>query len=171
MLITSETVSAQSLLETMQEEDSLSRYAITEEGKPIVTLKELEVLEDQAKGFFDAGECEKAAEIDFSGHANRIANIIRQGIEPYYSADRDDRETMSRRAGFDQLVTAERVSNGMLMKRNEFWALEAKCFFERGDTDEALPRLFRALEYLDGEGQARIWLETRQMLWSVIGYD
>jgi len=155
----------------MQEEDSLSRYQITEEGQQVVTLKELEVLEDKAKGLFDSGNCERAAELDFSGQANQMANIIRQGIEPYYSANRDDREIISRRSRFDQLVAAESVFNGILMKRNEFWALEARCFFERGDTDEALPRLFRALEYLDGREQARLWRETREMLWSIIGYE
>jgi len=34
-----------------------------------------------------------------------------------------------------------------------------------------LPRLFRALEYLDGREQARLWRETREMLWSIIGYE
>jgi tetratricopeptide (TPR) repeat protein len=162
---------AEKKVEGMSEETSLSRYQIVEEGQEFLTLQDLEPLEDQAKALFAQGKCEKGLELDFAGAANRSANVLRQTLEPFYNAERDDRDWLGRRSYFGQLVETENASNELLNRRNEVWVLEAKCFLERGDKEKALVRLYRALDFIDGMDQGGLWEEARTMIWEIVGFE
>ena len=156
----------------VEDETSLSHYQIVEEDQSILTISELELLGSRAKQLFAEGKCEEGASLDFAGSANVAANILRQGLEPYYKADRDSRNSIYYNDDlFNELVSAEEASNKYIKDRNETWFLEAKCFYERGDAEKALVRLYRVLEFINAEGEDEIWEKARVMIWSIIGYE
>lgn len=160
---------AQELIET-----DLSRYELLEEGETVVTLSELEEMEDAYKALMTAGDCDAAIPSinEFADAANHVSNLIRQGNEPYYSARRDDQEDMSNnRSLVNELVAAERTFNNLLRKRNEAWVEEAKCLLATGDKRAAVNRLFRALDYISGTEEAVLWKEARTLLWSEVGLE
>ncbi|GGB00390.1 hypothetical protein GCM10011324_08290 [Allosediminivita pacifica] len=47
---------------------------------------------------------------------------------------------------------------------------EAKCLFATGEQQEAVTRLYRALDYISGE-EYELWEEARTMLWSEVGFS
>lgn len=150
----------------------LSGYQVFNDDEDVVSLKDLEQLEASARTKFDAQDCEAALPeiIDFSEDANRLSNIIRQGIEPFYSASRDDQEVIGRNAKFDDMISAEATANKLLEKRNEFWVMEAECLFANGDKIGAVNRLYRALEYIDGRKETALWERARTQLWNAVGF-
>ena len=155
-----------------EDETDLSRYALVEDGESIPTLDDLAVQEATVRDYLAAGDCATALPLlaDLSKKTNTVANIVAQGVKPYYQARRDDQKVIAQRPGFSRLVDAERKANALKAKRNEFWFLEARCHVQLGDRDKAIPRLFRALRFIDGRQQEPLWLDARQLLWSTIGY-
>ena len=159
-----------------QESDAtdLSRYQVAAEEDKILTLAELEATEDIAREFFASGDCNIAlpAIVEFSESANMLANIIRRGVKPFYDASRDEKDTIQLNSTrLSILASAESASNNLLRKRNEFWVMEAKCLLQEGRRNEAIPRLRRALDYIDGVKEVDLWDEARDLLWSTIGYE
>jgi tetratricopeptide (TPR) repeat protein len=151
----------------------LSRYQIFEEGEQSATLKQLEAMEDEYRELVDAGDCANALPkiVEFADAANKLANILRQGNEPYYDARSDDQEAIvSRRALLNQLIKAEGASNNLIELRNEAWVEEAKCLLDQGSQDEAITRLYRALDYI-GHDSYELWEEARMLLWEQVGFD
>lgn len=161
----------QNSFEDESERTSLSRYQVVEEGENLPTLQELEDLEDQSKALFAEGKCEEAAEVNFADAANTVSNVLRQTLEPFYSADRDDRSTIINRPANKDLVTVERTANHLIGKRNEAWFSEVKCYYQRGDKSAAVPRLYRTLDFIHPLEAQDIWIEAREMMWELIGYE
>jgi len=154
-------------------ETDLSRYQIFEEGEQSITLKQLEQMEDAYRSLVDAGDCANALPkiVEFADGANKLANILRQGNEPYYDARSDDQETIARRrALLNQLIKAESASNNLIEQRNEAWVEEAKCLLDQGSQDEAITRLYRALDYIDHDNYD-LWEEARMLLWAQVEFD
>lgn len=162
---------SQNTLSDSREESSLSRYQVVEDGEELVKLRDLQALEDKAKAAFSDGLCLEGADVGFAEHANVAANVLRQSLEPFYSADRDDSSAIIQRSANSDLANVERASNNLLLKRNEYWLLEAKCYFEKGDFDNALNRTYRALEYIHPLDQEALWIEAREMMFNMIGYE
>tara|TARA_R110002110_G_scaffold355310_3_gene564968 strand:- start:82 stop:693 length:612 start_codon:yes stop_codon:yes gene_type:complete len=162
---------AQNSLSDSKEESSLSRYQVVGDGEDLVKLSDLESLEDRARVAYTDGRCLQGAEIQFPEKANIAANILRQTLEPFYSADRDDSSAIVQRPANSNLASVEGAANNLLMKRNEYWFLEAKCYFEKGDFDSALNRTYRALEYIHPLNQEALWVEAREMMFHMIGYE
>ncbi len=162
---------SQSLESSVVDDTALSRYQVFDEGQEILTLKELEVLQDQSKALFGEQKCEEAAEIGFADAANMSANILKRTLEPFYDANRDDQKIILNRYENKVLVSVERSFNKLLKDRNEAWFLEAKCYYVRGDTNTALTMLLRALNFIDGKDQSSKWVEAREMTWEIIGFN
>lgn len=159
--------------DAQEDETDLSRYALVEEGESVPTLADLATQEATVRKHLAADDCATALPllVELSKKTNTVANIVAQGLEPYYKARRDDQKVIARRPGFAKLVSAERKANALKAKRNEFWFLEARCHVQLGDRDKAIPRLFRALRFIDGKKQEPLWLDARELLWSTIGYE
>lgn len=164
-----------SLAQAISEDEGtdLSRYQVVGETETQVTLQDLDRREGPIREMIASANCAEALPliVEFAEDANVLANIIRQSLEPFYSARNDDQESISRGdPGFQSLVNAERTSNGLLRLRNEFWVIEAKCLIEQNQSSAAVNRLFRALDFIDGIQERQLWLEARELLWEQVGY-
>lgn len=150
----------------------LSRYEVFEEGVGIATLSDLEEMEEAYQALLADGNCADAipAIIEFYETANMVSNLIRRGNEPYYDARRDDQEVIARdRALLNELASAERASNSLIRQRNRAWVEEARCLLEQGESQAAVTRLYRALDYIDADELA-LWREARTLLWQQVGF-
>lgn len=165
-------VSQESATQDLKQTD-ISEYQIVEAGEEMLTLQLLEKHEVEVRALFDSGDCSSALpEIAiFSDNANRLGNIIRQGVEPFYDASRDDQETLARDPKFNEMINAETTANILARKRNEFWVMEAKCLLSNGDTNAAVNQLYRALEYIDGKEERELWAEARNLIWGAVGFQ
>jgi tetratricopeptide (TPR) repeat protein len=135
---------------------------------------DVEVLEDTYRELVEANDCIAAipAIVEFSEAANLASNLLRQGLEPFYDASRDARDSITRnRTLLNELVAAERMFNELLKQRNRAWVEEAKCLLEIGDREDAITRLYRALEFIDADSERGLWEEARRLLWAEVGYS
>jgi|GEM_PF-361735 hypothetical protein len=151
----------------------LSRYELFEEGETIKSLTDLQDMEDAYKALVANGDCDAAlpAIIEFYEAANHVSNLIRRGNEPYYDATRDDRESIARnRSVLNELVAAENTFNNLIKQRNRAWVEEAKCLLITGEKQEAVTRLYRALDYISGD-ERDLWEEARTLLWAEVGFS
>lgn len=153
----------------------LSRYELFEEGGIVKSLTDLQDMEDAYKALVADGNCDDAipAIIEFYENANSISNLIRRGNEPYYSASRDDQTAIARnRSLLNELIAAENAFNNLIRQRNQAWVEEAKCLLNNGNKEEAVIRLFRALDYITVRAdEARLWEEARRLLWAEVGFS
>jgi len=163
-----------SLFASDEDETSLSRYKVVDEDEKLPTLAAFQKLEDETRLLFSKDSCEElslqAGKV--ADTANRLSNIIRQGLEPFYDANRDDQKIIPTRMGtdFQELIDAETTANNLLLIRNEFWIKEAICLIELGQRDQGINKLFRALDFVDPLKQADLWKEARETIWSAVGY-
>lgn len=153
--------------------NDLSQYDLVEDESNIMSLASIEEMRLGYIAMIEAGNCIEAIDTaaEFAEAANIASNIIRQGLEPYYDARRDDQERVARNASLlNELVAAERRFNGLIEQRNRAWLDEAKCLIEEERTRDARLRLFRLLDLISvDEGQ--VWAEARQLLWEQVDYS
>jgi tetratricopeptide (TPR) repeat protein len=151
----------------------LSRYELFEEGEVIATLTELQDMEDAYMALVADGNCGAALPviIEFYEAANHVSNLIRRGNEPYYDASRDGKDSVALDGSlFNELLTAENTFNNLIQQRNRAWVEEAKCLLAEGERQEAITRLYRALDYIS-EDERRLWEEARTLLWAEVGFS
>ena len=155
------------------DETDMSNFMVVPEEEESLTLDDFEEKKNAARKLFLEDKCEEAipALIEIQDNANRLANIISQGLEPFYSASRDDREWLSRVKGSDiaKLAIAEKTANNLKKTRNEYYVLEAECLLKIGENSRATNKLFRALRFIDGKSQFDLWSRARIQLWETIG--
>lgn len=160
---------------TLSDETALDRYAILETDEGVKTVQEIQDMESVWRQLILNGNCSEALPllVDFSENANVTANVLRQGIEPYYDADRDTRERFSNlyRDILGELQRAERISNQIIRMRNTAWVEEARCLIAEGSQAEAVNRLYRALDYIHPVNEVRLWNDAREMLWEQVGHQ
>lgn len=152
---------------------SLSRYAVVEEGEALKTVQELIEMEASWRQMLAQGNCDAALPllVEFADSANVTSNIIRQGLIPFYDAGRDDRNKLTGdRLLIAKLEKAEKTFNQFLRMRNAAWVEEAKCLLEIGETSQAVPRLYRALDYIDAVSERALWEEAGTLIWEQVGY-
>lgn len=150
----------------------ISRYEIFDEGEIIVTLSNLQEMEDSYTSVLETDGCVSALPeiVMFSDAANLASNLIRRGVKPFYDARRDDQNKVMRNVALrNDILSAENTSNKLIHRRNRAWIEEAKCLFEVGDDQGAMTRLYRALDYI-GTDEAELWEEARTLLWSKVGF-
>jgi hypothetical protein len=157
-----------------EDDTSLSRYQLFDEGDSTPTLSEIEQIENEYQALVSEGNCSEALPkiAEFAKAANYASNLIRRGNEPYYDARRDDQKLIAAdRSVLDELIAAERTFNNLIRQRNKAWVEEAKCLLEQGDKDEAVTRLYRALDYISGTEERDLWKEARILLWAQVGLE
>lgn len=163
------TVAAQS-----EDVTDLSRYELLKEGESLTSLKRLQEMEDAYAALVAEEDCTAAlpAIVAFHEAANKTANLLRQGNEPFYDAPRDDQKmVIADRPLMNTLIAAEQVSNTLVHRRNRAWVEEAKCLLHLGDREAAVLRLYRALDYIGtGFKERAMWEEARNLLWGEVGF-
>jgi len=142
-------------------------------GDKLPSEKSVLELEAKVRPLIDAGRCEEALPllVSLSEQANRLSNLIRQGLEPFYDASRDEKKIVTRNTTFlNHLVAAESRANFFNKMRNAAWVAEAECSITLGNKEEAATKLYRALNFIDIDNRP-LWDRARKSLWSLVGYE
>jgi tetratricopeptide (TPR) repeat protein len=151
--------------------DSLDITAEVEQLKEydLLTIEQVYSLDNAAFVLFNEKKYEEALEalIEVSKQANYLSNIIRRGIEPYYSANYDDRKGYTK---VRNLAVYEKKSNEFIKMRNKAIVFQAKCYINLGDEKSALPLLMKALDLIDLDNDY-MWTKARILLYEIIEYD
>jgi len=160
---------------SQENETSLSRYKVVDEESGLPDMSEFQSMEDEARALHEEGNCQELLirAVEISDAANKLANVIKQGLEPFYDASRDDQKLINSLLGedFQDLIDAENTANSLLLIRNEFWVREAVCLLGSGQRDQGINKLFRALDYIDPRKQVGLWKEARESIWESVGYN
>lgn len=143
---------------------SSSEQKIRELGVP--KKSDIDALGEKAGKLFNDGNCEAALPLlrEFAHKTNWLANLIVNGLEPFYGASYDDRKGYG---GVRELVVYETLGNNYKKKRNIAIAMQGECFLKQGKPEDALPLLVRALDLLDID-EKEWWDRTRGNLYSLI---
>jgi len=166
LLVMAFPAAAQEKLETDPFDLSSAQDKVSELG--IVTKSGVDALENQARELFNAGSCTQAIPVleDYAKKANWLANLIAQGLEPYYGASYDDRKDYPP-AKARNLIPMERMANSYKQKRNIAFAMLGECHITNGDKETAIPVLFRALDLISVDNETW-WFRTRDNLYSIV---
>lgn len=155
-----------SVFDLSEEQDMISELGIP-------TMSSVFDLSEKADGLWDAEEYKNAADAyaTLAEQANWLANILSAGLEPYYSADYDDRKDFSpQKIDISDLVVYETASNTFKSERNRAMLYEGLCYYNIGDYEMALPLLIKALDIIEITDEEN-WELGMQALYSIVGFD
>lgn len=150
-----------SILDTEEYDTQVDEYGIP-------TLSGVASLKTQADRFYANNDWGNALEV-YKQHAkesNFLANIISQGMEPYYSASYDEKNNF---VFTSTLVPYARKSNNIKKDRNISFLRMGICYYNLGDSNKALSMLMKALDLIDIDSTDS-WNEARTYLYKIIGY-
>ena len=135
------------------------------------TIESVESIGNDAHAYFEAGNWEDGADAYamLAKNANWLANLIRSGLEPYYSASYDERDDFPY-SKLRPLVPIETLSNAYVRIRNEAMVKEGLCYGHLSDNLKAVSVLYKALDLIDIENEA-LWAEAREALFEIIGVE
>ena len=130
-------------------------------------------LDIKEKTFVTKLEIEKMGEptcsnaLDLSKKSNQLANYYSQMLEPFYNADRDEREE-----SFDLLrkwdaVKFEGQSNKLISLRNNALVKRAECLFEEGEYDLSVSTVYKALDLIN-INEEDLWKRSIDLMVSII---
>lgn len=155
-------------------ETDISEFTVLDGSARSLTIAQIDEMAKSLRAQVKDGACSSAMTgiLELQDAANRAANLIKQGVEPFYRASRDNRDTIQRSSvkRFQTLVEAETLSNRMLQVRNEFWVIEAECLLSEGQEEAAINRFYRALRFIDGVNEAKLWERARNAVWTHVGF-
>lgn len=137
-------------------EDLLSNELGIKE-KTFVTYKEV----------VEMGEASCSNALALSEKSNQLSNYYSQMLEPFYSADRDEREQ-----SFDKLrkwdaVRFESESNKLKNIRNDSLVKRAECLFEEGEFDMSISAIYKALDLINVE-EEDLWKRSIDLMLKLI---
>ena len=146
----------------------VSELASKLEELGFVTQPEVDLLEQQAKQLFSAGDCVAAIPVleEYMRKSNWLANLIAATLDPYYNADYDDRKAYPY-AKLQPLVSLEKLSNAYKIKRNIAYAMQGECFVNIGNHKRAVAVLVKALDLINIDNEVW-WKRTRNNLLRLI---
>ena len=127
---------------------SIQKEQIKKYGVP--TIKTVEEMKSKADALYDSKSWEQAAvayEI-YAQHANWLANLLSQCVEPYYSASYDDKKN----TGYTKLkpfIPFENKANECKKNRNEAYVKIGLCYKNVGDVKNAVTYLHKGLDLLN----------------------
>jgi len=148
---------------------SATEEKIKELGLP--TVAKVEALEKKAKVLYNSKKWQEAALAleEYAKKTNWLSNLIEAGLEPYYSADYDDKKEYPY-SKLTALVPFEKKVNDYRRKRNRAMVMQAECLINLGQNDKAVSLLVRALDLIDINDEVW-WNRARRQLYSIIGIE
>ena len=151
--------------------DMTAEVAMVEEyGIP--TKESIQEMKETADQLYGAKNYEKAAEafLTYAEHVNYYANLISQGLEPFYSNRDSDKHLNWDDPFLGQGADFERLANSYKEERNRATTYAGVCYAELGKYDLALSTLYKALELIEID-QDEYWVIAAQTLYDIIGVD
>lgn len=165
--------SAQTEKTTNSSDDPLDVSKLVEqiEKYGVPTISAVDEMWTKAKALYDTQDWKGAAEAyeKYAKHANWLANLLAQCVEPYYGASYDDRKNISYTL-LKQYIPYETASNKLKGNRNEAYVKMGLCYKHMGDVNRAVTFLHKGLDLLDIE-QTTIWSEAASALAEIVGYS
>ena len=150
---------------------SSEQQKIAELGIP--TVSSVATLKSNADALWEAKDYSNAAVAyaNYAEQVNWLANIISGGLEPYYGASYDDKESFSvwSFGGDYSLISAESTANSYKGERNRAMVYEGLCFYNMNDYESALPLLLKALDLIEISDTTN-WQLAMNALYSIVGY-
>ncbi len=136
----------------------------------IPTPELVEELETNANQLFKDKKYTEAAEAfsELASKSNYLANLISQGLEPFYSKSYSDDDYDS--SYVYSLAKYERQSNDYKELRNSAFVKEALCYYYLEEYVSALPLLSKALDLIDVKDTEN-WDLAREALYDIINVD
>lgn len=157
------------LAQTVPEPDPMDLSRQEERiGSELPTVEQVKGLKAMAEQSFQEGDCDKALPFirEWTEQSNRLANLVRAGLKPFYDASSDDRRSVN----VDPLLPMERLVGDLLLDRNTGWVMEAECLIKDGEVTAGAARLMHALDYIGATGRERnLWARARENLWQLVG--
>ena len=134
-------------------------------------INELEIIE---RDYVTLSDYEKLGNITwknaelYSKVANRLSNMYRQSLEPFYSQRDKNYQTIAI-ANLEVWggIQFEKKSNELIRKRNEAWVKQAECLYEKGKTKKSLNIVYHALDYINSKEDA-VWKRAFDLMLKII---
>ena len=141
---------------------------VEEIGIPTPSL--VKELETDANELFEAKKYKEAAEAyaELASKSNYLANLISQGLEPFYNKRYSDDDYDS--SYVFALAKYERQSNDYKSLRNTAFVKQALCYYYLEDYISALPLLDKALDLIDVKDTDN-WTLAREALYDIIDVE
>lgn len=138
--------------ESSEDELDLSKDKEKVDELGIPTVSSVQKLKSEADALYESKDYMKAAEAYslYAKNVNWLANIISGTLEPYYSADYDDRKDWKPESiDVTTLYMAESESNHYKSERNRAMLYEGLCYYYENDYETAIPLLLKALDLIE----------------------
>lgn len=134
----------------------------------VITKPEVDGLESEARDLFKTGKYEEAIPVleEFAKKANWLSNLISANLDPFYSADYDERKEYPYHL-IEPLIELEKMANDYKRKRDIALAMQGECLLKIGNEKDAVPVLLKALDLLDLHNDYW-WERTRTNLLTII---
>ena len=134
-------------------------------------INELEIIE---RDYVTLADYEKLGNITcknaelYSAVTNRLANMYRQSLKPFYSQREKDYQNraISHLRAWDG-IDLEKKANDLIRKRNEAWVKQAECLYEQGKTKKSLNTVYHALDYINSKEDA-VWKRAFDLMLKII---
>lgn len=159
---------ADTLLETEQQIRSTTEQV---ERLGVPSPQEVDSLRERAYSLYEADSCSTAVPAlqTHAEKANWLANVIDQGLQPFYDASYDDQENVS--AGRIRILgNFEGSANELKRERNESYVMVAECEREMGNQNVAMVYYMSALDLIDVENRS-LWDRARTGLYETVGVE
>ena len=115
----------------------------------------------------DMGEATCSNALELSEKSNQLANYYSQMLEPFYDADRDEREkTIDKLRSWDA-VRFESQANILISLRNNALVKRAECLFEEGEYDMSISAIYKALDLINIE-EEDLWKRSIDLMLNLI---
>lgn len=150
--------------------EDVSKYDELRRGGGVLTVDEAYAAEAAYMEALVENGCQNAVGRvgEFARAANATSNVIRQALQPFYSARRDDQNSIG--SLISSLADAEEVANSLTAARNRAWVAEAECLYELGRHGDALAKVFQALDYIS-ISERETWERARNLVWTMAGFQ
>lgn len=137
----------------------------------VPTFSTVAEMRNKADALYEAQSWKEAAEAyeQFAKHANWLANIISQCVEPYYSANYDDKKNMSY-TRLKTFIPYETASNKLKEGRNIGYIRIGLCYKNLGDINKAIAYLHKGLDILSID-QYTEWEQGATAIAEIVGFD
>lgn len=136
----------------------------------VPTFENVNEMRTKADALYEDHSWAKAAEAyeQYAKHANWLANIVSQCVEPYYSASYDDRKNVSY-TSLKDYIPYESAANKLKEGRNEAYVKIGLCYKNLGDVNKAMTFLHKGLDLLDLRQRA-MWAEAAKAVAEIVGF-
>jgi tetratricopeptide (TPR) repeat protein len=149
----------------------LSEYEdeIKESGIP--TPDEVESLKNSAMNLFNEGsyqEAEKALD-QWAKSANWLANIVVSGLEPFYAASYDDRDSFPY-SKVEKISSYEGLANDLKSQRNKAMVIRAEALSKLNNNEKAVQLYIKTLNIIDIDNWD-LWIRAANGLYEIINVE